>query len=119
MAAVDRMKVTAGAVFAVLLLVMGLGLGQEGVVQDVAGDLIIGLGGGQAVQLSAVCWSLAIALVAGAQLVFMVLVADVACPDAPMVITGPAKLIAGVITWGSLLAAVVSLAWPQFVTGFN
>lgn len=55
------------------------------------------------------CLYLAIMLIVGSQLVFMVLVADEACPDAPMVITGPAKLAIGLSAWGSLVAAIITL----------
>ena len=60
----------------------------------------------------AVYLGLAIALIAGSQFVFMLFLADDACPDAPMVVTGILKAVVGLFTWASLVAA----GWLRLLT---
>jgi len=99
----------AGVFWAASLLLIGLLLlDWQIMTSNPATSLIVLLG--QGLQLGqSLCLCLAIMLIVGSQLVFMVLVADEACPDAPMVITGPAKLATGLSAWGSLVAAIITL----------
>ena len=57
---------------------------------------------------------LMVLLIAAGQFIFMVFVADVLCPDAPMVVTGLLKGIAGATGWIALVVSVW-LLWRLWV----
>jgi len=49
----------------------------------------------------------AVAAMAGGMFVFMVLVADELCPDAPILISGFLRFVVAVTVWGSLVVAAL------------
>jgi hypothetical protein len=51
--------------------------------------------------------AIAVAAIAGGQFVFMVLVADELCPDAPMLVSGFLRFIVAVTVWGGLVVAAL------------
>lgn len=77
----------------------------------VAGDLMLWVSG-EPTRIIRIVRLTAMGLIAGSQFLFMFLVADDLCPDAPMVVTGFLEFFAAALALGSLAAAAV-LVWAM------
>ena len=107
-----RCRRPAGAFWAAALLLIGLLLSDREILASNPVTSLFVLLGRDLQVVRGLCLCLAITAILGSQLVFMVLIADEACPDAPMVVTGPLKLAAGLLAWGALVATMMTLLRP-------